>query len=122
MNKNLKMRLNSGKSGAQLAAELKEEFPGINKQIISYIERSESTGAVYSQSCLAAVKRRTGYIEPQRSCPCRIQGRVKESLKDEFNAAREKMGHSTVDEAVVFAIRLYIEHADIAANSHARSI
>lgn len=112
MNKNLKMRLNSGKSGAQLAAELKEEFPGINKQIISYIERSESTGAVYSQSCLAAVKRRTGYVEPQRSCPCRIQGRVKESLRDEFNAAREKMGHSTVDEAVVFAIRLYIEHAE----------
>lgn len=111
MNKYLKMRRDANLTGAELAEGMRPYFPRITKTAISFAENPEATGVCYTPSAASLVRHLTGSTIENRSCPYRIQCRLTKADRDEFNSAREIMGHATVNEAAVYAIRWYIHAA-----------
>lgn len=47
-----------------------------------------------------------------RKCPIRIQARLTKADSEALNSARRLMGHDTVNDALVYAIRWYIRTAN----------
>lgn len=111
MNRNRKLRLDADMTMAELVLKLRPRYPRMSKACISLAENSDATGITYTRSALKDVETVTGHRRDNRRCPIRIQCRLTESDRDEFNAAREIMGHDTVNEAVICAIHWYIRTA-----------
>lgn len=111
MNRNRKLRLQAGMTIGELASKMREYYPRMSKAAISLAENSEATGITYTRGARRDVEAVTGYTRDNRRCPIRIQCRLTEADRDEFNAAREIMGHDTVNEAVICAIHWYIRTA-----------
>lgn len=109
-------------SGAELARRMKPAFPAISKAAISLAMRPSETGVTFTPSANKTVAAVTGYARPRqerRRCPVRIQGRITEAQARAFNAARAAMGHTTINDALVYALTQYIAEAKkrAAANS-----
>lgn len=118
MNANRRLRLDANLRIDDVVAQLRTRYPRISKAAVSMAENSDATGITYSQSAARDFRAVVGCTRDNRRCPIRIQCRLTEADRDEFNRARVIMGHATVNEAVVFAIKLYIQHAE----SHEREM
>lgn len=111
MNANRRLRLDANLRIDDVVAQLRARYPRISKAAISMAENSDATGITYTQSAARDFRAVVGCTRDNRRCPIRIQCRLTESDRDEFNAAREIMGHDTVNDAVICAIRWYIRTA-----------
>ena len=106
----------------ELVQRLKPAFPRISAPAVSVALNPGESGVTFTPSASKAIAAITGYKRPRRDkrrCPIRIQCRLTEADRDEFNRARVIMGHDTVDEAVKCALHWYIRTANkiAAANS-----
>lgn len=115
MNRNRKLRLDANMTIGELALKLRPRYPRMSKAAISLAENSDATGITYTRSALKDVEAVTGHRRDNRRCPIRIQCRLTEADRDEFNVARTVMGHDTVNDAVICAIHWYIRTAKKAA-------
>lgn len=111
MNANRRLRLDANLRIDDVVAQLRTRYPRISKAAVSMAENSDATGITYTQSAARDFRAVVGCTRDNRRCPIRIQCRLTESDRDEFNAAREIMGHDTVNDAVICAIRWYIRTA-----------
>ena len=118
MNANRRLRLDANLRIDDVVAQLRARYPRISKAAVSMAENSDATGITYTQSAARDFRAVVGCTRYNRRCPIRIQCRLTEADRDEFNRARVIMGHATVNEAVVFAIKLYIQYAE----SHEREM
>lgn len=119
MNANRRLRLDANLRIDDVVAQLRTRYPRISKAAVSMAENSDATGITYSQSAARDFRAVVGCTRDNRRCPIRIQCRLTEADRDEFNRARVIMGHDTVDEAVKCALHWYIRTANkiAAANS-----
>lgn len=111
MNANRRLRLDANLRIDDVVAQLRARYPRISKAAISMAENSDATGITYTQSAARDFRAVVGCTRDNRRCPIRIQCRLTEADRDEFNAAREIMGHDTVNDAVICAIHWYIRTA-----------
>lgn len=111
MNANRRLRLDANLRIDDVVAQLRARYPRISKAAVSMAENSDATGITYTQSAARDFRAVVGCTRDNRRCPIRIQCRLTEADRDEFNAAREIMGHDTVNDAVICAIRWYIRTA-----------
>ena len=96
------------------ADRLRMSWPKLNKAALSYALRPSETGVTLLGSVNRALEVLTGWKRPRRDnrrCPVRIQARLSKADSEAFNAARRAMGHRTVNDALVCAIRWYIAEA-----------
>lgn len=109
------MREAAGLSVRDVATQLKPQFPRISPAGISYAENSGQSGLTYTRDAAAVLRYITGADKPRvaerRRCPVRIQARLTEGESVALNNAREVMGHSTTNDALRYALRLYIAEA-----------
>ena len=109
------MREAAGLSTRALAEQLKPHFPRISPAGISYAENSGQSGLTYTRDAAAVLRYITGADKPRaaerRRCPVRIQARLTEAESSALNSAREVMGHSTANDALRYALRIYIAEA-----------
>lgn len=111
MNANRRLRLDAKLRIDDVVAQLRARYPRISKAAVSMAENSDATGITYTQSAARDFRAVVGCTRDNRRCPIRIQCRLTEADRDEFNAAREIMGHDTVNDAVICAIHWYIRTA-----------
>ena len=111
MNRHRKMRVQAGLSLPQMVDELRNAFPKCSKAALSMAENSDQTGVTLTREADAIYKELCTNAAENRKCPNRILGRLSDAMKAEFEIARGIMGHATVNEAVVYAVRAYIRHA-----------
>lgn len=111
MNANRRLRLDANMRIDDVVAQLRARYPRISKAAVSMAENSDATGITYTQSAARDFRAVVGCTRDNRRCPIRIQCRLTEADRDEFNAAREIMGHDTVNDAVICAIHWYIRTA-----------
>lgn len=111
MNANRRLRLDANLRIDDVVAQLRARYPHISKAAVSMAENSDTTGITYTQSAARDFRAVVGCTRDNRRCPIRIQCRLTEADRDEFNAAREIMGHDTVNDAVICAIHWYIRTA-----------
>lgn len=111
MNANRRLRLDANLRIDDVVAQLRTRYPRISKAAVSMAENSDATGITYTQSAARDFRAVVGCTRDNRRCPIRIQCRLTEADRDEFNAAREIMGHGTVNDAVICAIHWYIRTA-----------
>lgn len=112
----------AGMSGAELGRQMQVVFPKASKATISMGMRPAETGLVFSRSANMLIAVLTGYVFPRkenRRCPVRIQARLTKAQARELNAARAVMGHATINDALVYALSMYIAESKrrAAANS-----
>lgn len=109
------MRVAAGLSVRDVAIQLKPQFSRISPAGISYAENSGQSGLTYTRDAAAVLRYITGADKPRvaerRRCPVRIQARLTEAESAALNNAREVMGHSTANDALRYALRLYIAEA-----------
>ena len=109
------MREAAGMSVRDVAAQLKPQFPRISPAGVSYAENSSQSGLTYTRDAAAVLRYITGADKPRaaekRRCPVRIQARLTEGESAALNNARKVMGHSTTNDALRYALRLYIAEA-----------
>ena len=109
------MREAAGMSVRDVAAQLKLQFPRISPAGVSYAENSGQSGLTYTRDAAAVLRYITGAdksrVAEKRRCPVRIQARLTEAESAALNNAREVMGHSTTNDALRYALRLYIAQA-----------
>lgn len=109
------MRVAAGLSVRDVATQLKPQFPRISPAGISYAENSGQSGLTYTRDAAAVLRYITGADKPRvaerRRCPVRIQARLSKADSEAFNKARRVMGHRTVNDALVYALRWYIAEA-----------
>lgn len=109
------MREAAGLSVRDVATQLKPQFPRISPAGISYAENSGQSGLTYTRDAAAVLWYITGADKPRvaerRRCPVRIQARLTEGESAALNNAREVMGHRTVNDALIYALRWYIAEA-----------
>ena len=109
------MREAAGMSVRDIAAQLKLQFPRLSPAGVSYAENSGQSGLTYTRDAVAVLRYITGADKPRaaekRRCPVRIQARLTEGESAALNNAREVMGHSTTNDALRYALRLYIAEA-----------
>ena len=104
----------SGKTTREIANELKPAFPSISAAAVSLAMRPAKTGVTFLGVCNKLLAVVTGWKRPRRDnrrCPVRIQARLSKADSEAFNRARRAMGHRTVNDALVCAIRWYIAEA-----------
>lgn len=106
----------------ELAQRLKPAFPRISAPAVSVALNSGESGVTFTPSASKAIAAITGYKRPRRDkrrCPVRIQARLTKSQARELNAARAIMGHTTINDALVYALSMYIAESKrrAAANS-----
>lgn len=111
MNANRRLRLDANLRIDDVVAQLRARYPRISKAAVSMAENSDATGITYTQSAARDFRAVVGCTRDNRRCPIRIQCRLTEADRDEFNRARVIMGHDTVDEAVKCALHWYIRTA-----------
>ena len=109
------MREAAGMSVRALAEQMKPQFPRISPPGISFAENPGESGLTYTREAAAALRIITGVEKARRperrKCPVRIQARLTESEARSLKAAQVIMGHITINEALRYALRLYIRAA-----------
>lgn len=98
----------------ELAQRLKPAFPRISAPAVSVALNPGESGVTFTPSASKAIAAITGYKRPRRDkrrCPVRIQARLTEADARLLNRARETMGHATINDALVYALHLYIREA-----------
>lgn len=109
------MREAAGMSVRALAEQMKPQFPRISPPGVSFAENPGESGLTYTRDAAAVLRYITGADKPRvaerRRCPVRIQARLTEAESAALNNAREVMGHSTTNDALRYALRLYIAEA-----------
>ena len=109
------MREAAGLSVRTLAEQMKPQFPRISASGISYAENPGESGLTYTREGAAALRTITGIEKERRpdrrKCPVRIQARLNDAEARELKTARVIMGHITINEALRYALRLYIRAA-----------
>lgn len=104
----------AGLTVGEAADRLRVSWPKLNKAALSYALRPSETGVTLLGSVNRALEVLTGWKRPRRDnrrCPVRIQARLTEGESAALNNAREVMGHSTANDALRYALRLYIAEA-----------
>lgn len=98
----------------ELAQRLKPAFPRISAPAVSVALNPGESGVTFTPSASKAIAAITGYKRPRRDnrrCPVRIQARLTKADAAAFNAARKTMGHRTINDALIYALRWYIAEA-----------
>lgn len=98
----------------ELAQRLKPAFPRISAPAVSVALNPGESGVTFTPSASKAIAAITGYKRPRRDkrrCPVRIQARLSKADSEAFNAARKTMGHRTINDALIYALRWYIAEA-----------
>lgn len=104
----------AGLTVGEAADRLRVSWPKLNKAALSYALRPSETGVTLLGSVSRALEVLTGWKRPRRDnrrCPVRIQARLSKADSEAFNKARRVMGHRTVNDALVYALRWYIAEA-----------
>ena len=104
----------AGLTIGETADRLRVSWPKLNKAALSYALRPSETGVTLLGSVNQALEVLTGWKRPRRDkrrCPVRIQARLTEADARLLNRARETMGHATINDALVYALHLYIREA-----------
>ena len=104
----------AGLTVGEAADRLRVSWPKLNKAALSYALRPSETGVTLLGSVNRALEVLTGWKRPRRDnrrCPVRIQARLSKADSEAFNAARKTMGHRTVNDALIYALRWYIAEA-----------
>lgn len=104
----------AGLTIGEAADRLRVSWPKLNKAALSYALRPSETGVTLLGSVNRALEVLTGWKRPRRDnrrCPVRIQARLTEADARLLNKARETMGHATINDALVYALHLYIREA-----------
>lgn len=104
----------AGLTVGEAADRLRVSWPKLNKAALSYALRPSETGVTLLGSVSRALEVLTGWKRPRRDnrrCPVRIQARLTKADAAAFNAARKTMGHRTVNDALIYALRWYIAEA-----------
>lgn len=104
----------AGLTVGETADRLRVSWPKMTKAALSYALRPSETGITLLGSVSRALEVLTGYRRPRRDkrrCPVRIQARLTEADARLLNRARETMGHATINDALVYALHLYIREA-----------
>ena len=104
----------AGLTVGEAADRLRVSWPKLNKAALSYALRPSETGVTLLGSVNRALEVLTGWKRPRRDnrrCPVRIQARLTKADAAAFNAARKTMGHRTVNDALIYALRWYIAEA-----------
>ena len=104
----------AGLTVGETADRLRVSWPKMTKAALSYALRPSETGITLLGSVSRALEVLTGWKRPRRDkrrCPVRIQARLTEADARLLNRARETMGHATINDALVYALHLYIREA-----------
>lgn len=104
----------AGLTVGETADRLRVSWPKMTKAALSYALRPSETGITLLGSVSRALEVLTGWKRPRRDkrrCPVRIQARLTEADARLLNKARETMGHATINDALVYALHLYIREA-----------
>ena len=104
----------AGLTVGEAADRLRVSWPKLNKAALSYALRPSETGVTLLGSVNRALEVLTGWKRPRRDnrrCPVRIQARLSNADSEACNAARKTMGHRTVNDALIYALRWYIAEA-----------
>lgn len=104
----------AGLTVGETADRLRVSWPKMTKAALSYALRPSETGVTLLSSVNRALEVLTGWKRPRRDkrrCPVRIQARLTEADARLLNRARETMGHATINDALVYALHLYIREA-----------
>ena len=104
----------AGLTIGEIADRLRVSWPKLNKAALSYALRPSETGVALLGSVNRALEVLTGWKRLRRDnrrCPVRIQARLSKADSEAFNVARRAMGHRTVNDALVYALRWYIAEA-----------
>lgn len=108
----------AGMSYRELAERARKAYPKASKEAISAALRPSLTGVTFTGGLLNLIAVLTGCERPRmenRRCPVRIQARLSNADAAAFNRARRAFGHRTVNDALVYALRWYINQAKIRA-------
>lgn len=109
------MREAAGLSVRALAEQMNPQFPRISAAGIIFAENPGESGLTYTREGAAVLYAVTGTERQRRpdrrKCPVRIQARLTEAEARELKTARVIMGHITINEALRYALRLYIRAA-----------
>lgn len=104
----------AGLTVGEAADRLRVSWPKLNKAALSYALRPSETGVTLLGSVNRALEVLTGWKRPRRDnrrCPVRIQARLSKADSEAFNKARRVMGHRTINDALIYALRWYIAEA-----------
>lgn len=104
----------AGLTVGETADRLRVSWPKLNKAALSYALRPSETGVTLLGSVNRALEVLTGWKRPRRDnrrCPVRIQARLSKADSEAFNKARRAMGHRTINDALIYALRWYIAEA-----------
>lgn len=104
----------AGLTVGETADRLRVSWPKMTKAALSYALRPSETGVTLLSSVNRALEVLTGWKRPRRDnrrCPVRIQARLTKADAAAFNAARKTMGHRTINDALIYALRWYIAEA-----------
>lgn len=104
----------AGLTIGEAADRLRVSWPKLNKAALSYALRPSETGVTLLGSVNRALEVLTGWKRPRRDnrrCPVRIQARLSKADSEAFNKARRVMGHRTINDALIYALRWYIAEA-----------
>ena len=104
----------AGLTVGEAADRLRVSWPKLNKAALSYALRPSETGVTLLGSVSRALEVLTGWKRPRRDnrrCPIRIQARLNKADAAAFNAARKTLGHRTINDALIYALRWYIAEA-----------
>lgn len=109
------MREAAGLSVRALAQQMRPQFPRISAAGISFAENPGESALTYTREGAAVLYAVTGTERQRRpdrrKCPVRIQARLTEAEARELKTARVIMGHITINEALRYALKLYIRAA-----------
>lgn len=98
----------------EIAQRMRCAFPKTSKAALSLAQRPTETGISFTAAAnrvLAAVLGVQAPRRDRRRCPVRVQARLTEADARALNAARKVMGHATVNDALVYAVKWYVAEA-----------
>lgn len=108
----------AGVSYRGLADWLHPVYPKASAPAIAAACNPADTGVTFTGTAAKIIAVLTGYQRPRvdrRRYPIRIQARLSKSEAAAFNKARAAFGHRTVNDALVYAVRWYINQGKIIA-------
>lgn len=108
----------AGISYRAFAEYLRPVYPKASASAIAAACNSADTGVTFMDSVFKIAAVLTGRRKPRvecRRCPVRLQVRLTERDARAFNRARRAFGHRTVNEALAYALRWYINEGKIRA-------
>ena len=108
----------AGISYRAFAEYLRPVYPKASASAIAAACNPADTGVTFTGTAAKIIAVLTGYQRPRvdrRRYPIRIQARLSKSEAAAFNKARAAFGHRTVNDALVYAVRWYINQGKIRA-------